>query len=278
MIKLSINSTKDTQTFTSKTKAINFIKMKGLKPNEYTLVDTKNDTVHEQGIWLTKEERDKIRDGMTHRDIKLLRRTNNKRTSKATNTKDPEQKIYKIVDKTEESRTTMSEAEIIKLANTLIDEHLTNHEDNQFDWSFEFINSKRTLGRCSINKFRNIGIIALSKHMIDNERSIIEETLYHEISHGIDFIETGDSSHGDRWQNTMKQFGYAPKRLASSEKYAKFIKDVNFKYTGSCPSCGAAINLTRMSSRAKLMMDRYYYCTKCSSPSNRVYIKFVQNY
>ncbi len=278
MIKLYINSTKDVQTFTSKTKAINFIKMKGLKPNQYVLVDTKNDTVHEQGIWLTKEERDNISNGMTHRDIKLLRRTNRKKASKVTDAKDPEQKIYKIVDKTEESRTIMSESEIIRLANTLIDEHLTNHKDNQFDWSFKFINSKRTLGYCNINKFKNIGIIALSKHMIENERSIIEETLYHEISHGIDYIETGDSSHGSRWQNTMKQFGYAPERLASAEKYDKFIKNVNFKYTGSCPSCGEVVNLSRMSSHAKLMMDRYYYCAKCSSPANRVYIKFVQNY
>ena len=80
MIKLEIFNfyRKETHYYKSKTKALGDIKSNGLKSYEYSLTDTKENTVYKNGLWLNKKEYELLENGASIKYIRILRRRNKK--------------------------------------------------------------------------------------------------------------------------------------------------------------------------------------------------------
>lgn len=176
---------------------------------------------------------------------------------------------------------TMDRTEIKKMAHGFIDKYLNGHPENKFKWQFVFKNTKYRLGRCFVNYQTKKASIELSIYMINKSIEAIKTTLLHEIAHGIEFIETGDSGHGKNWQRIMRSLGQKPERTANSVINKEFEKGIQHKYSGECPICKNVYHQNRMSEKAKRNMTKTYYCIECNknrSRDNKVYIQFKQNY
>lgn len=173
----------------------------------------------------------------------------------------------------------MTRTQIETLTNKAIDKYLINHPENRSTWSFRFTDSKSSPGWCEINREEELGEIALSKYLIGKGREIVEETLYHEIAHGIDYIENYEVGHGDSWKRIMIRIGQDPSRFISKGNSKKFKQGIQYKYTGVCPVCENVWSMSRMGKRAKANMKGTYICKGCTEALGReVFISFKQNY
>lgn len=175
----------------------------------------------------------------------------------------------------------MDKAGIRNMAYSFIDEHLNGHPENKFKWKFVFKDTKFRIGRCVVNHRTKNASIELSIYMINKSVESVKEVLLHEVAHGIDFIETGDSSHGKNWQRIMLSLGQRPERTANSNVTSEFEKGIQYKYSGECPICKNVYYKSRMSEKAKRNMAKTYYCIDCNEnrdKDNKVYIEFKQNY
>ena len=74
MIVLTTYPSNKEHIYKTKSSALRDIKGNGLKPYQYSLVDTDNNTVYMQGLWLTEKELNTVRDFRTiSRGIKYIK-------------------------------------------------------------------------------------------------------------------------------------------------------------------------------------------------------------
>ena len=100
-------------------------------------------------------------------------------------------------------------------------------------WSFRFDNAKRRLGNCNYTK----KTISLSKHMtLLLEKTEVEDTLLHEIAHGLVGYGHG---HDNAWRRMAVEIGCNGETLYCGEARVKP------KYKGTCPKCGKIITRHR---------------------------------
>lgn len=127
-------------------------------------------------------------------------------------------------------------------------------------WTFGFSKTKR-LGVCKGRKKRiEISTMYSDKHMTD--------TILHEIAHAIDYEIRGTSDHSEIWKSIAVQVGAKPERTTSEYK-----ADLSqFKYIGTCPTCGFQVGYKRKKRRASS-------CGKCSNSYNPKHkIQIVQQW
>ena len=97
------------------------------------------------------------------------------------------------------------------------------------DWTFNFSNEKRAVGRCYYNK----KLIVYSKHFIDNTPyDEVIDTILHEIAHALAGPGHGHDSY---WRSVAKSIGARPQRCASPD--AKHNDSVKPNYIIECPKC-----------------------------------------
>lgn len=171
----------------------------------------------------------------------------------------------------------MNEREIITLALDLMNRHLIN-DNNNYRWDFKFNSRKQALGICKVNRETLRASIELSKYMIGNDKKHIEETLLHEIAHGIDYERNGTSSHGYKWQKIMRELGQEPNRLASGNKSKQFRENIEHKYTAECLSCKRVFNVNRLSRAAKEQNGKAHYCNCQTGKKDKLFLTWKQNY
>lgn len=117
------------------------------------------------------------------------------------------------------------------------------------DWDFQFDNAKRRHGYCA----PRMQIISLSKHFVKlNSEKQVLDTILHEISHALHYIETETVSHNKRWKEIAKMIGCSGLRLTIANM-------PQGKYTGTCPSCKRKI---RAHKRSRVS------CGQCSNHFN----------
>ena len=74
MIKLRLYPSQRVHNYKTRSKAVSEVRSNGLKPYQYTLTDTKDNTTFKNGLWLTKSEMNLLRDGTPFEYIRLKRR------------------------------------------------------------------------------------------------------------------------------------------------------------------------------------------------------------
>lgn len=137
-------------------------------------------------------------------------------------------------------------------AETLCRKHMQIHLPS--DWKFEWMKSKRSLGKCS-NTHR---IIYLNPLYVQNANdSDILDTILHEIAHA----KTPYARHGWAWKIACRQIGAIPrstKKLSNRPELLAAFKSVA-KYIAKAPcKCGKVHYANRLS--------RFTYtCTRCGS-------------
>ena len=123
----------------------------------------------------------------------------------------------------------MNEAELTKLARSLMDQHgLT-------DWTFKHDNARRRLGGC-ISKLKTITISR--HHAAQHTDEQVRDTILHEIAHAL----TSDcTSHGEEWKEVCRRIGAIPKRRAEYR--------IEGPWKVSCPECRKIWDLYRRERR-----------------------------
>ena len=97
-----------------------------------------------------------------------------------------------------------------------------------FGWRFRFDSARRRFGQCSYCD----KIISLSKHLVAiNDRSQVENTIRHEISHALAGHTAG---HGPAWRQMAMSCGAKPERCYSVAE----VTTVKTPFVGVCPACG----------------------------------------
>ena len=138
---------------------------------------------------------------------------------------------------------------ILEDAKTLALLHMEEHGVAD-KFSFEFENTKTTLGRCHYLTKR----ITLSKWYVElNKEKEIEDTILHEIAHALAWIHDKCGGHGKIWKDWARKVGAVPKACSKSNL---IHPKKHYKYTDIC-SCGKNYHRHRKSNRLK------YNCPLC---------------
>lgn len=135
------------------------------------------------------------------------------------------------------------------------------------EWKLRFSNGKRYLGFCDCRK----KTIYISKaYLFANPYSVLKDTLLHEISHALQYINHGKTDHGRDWKRIARNVGCAPRRCASTDD----IVVPRGKYVGICLSCGKVTHFYRK-------IRRKYSCRICSNrydPNYQLRIMSIEQY
>jgi len=130
-------------------------------------------------------------------------------------------------------------------------------------WAFGFDNAKRRLGVCRYQpRVEGQKRITLSRHYVrlnglayrdESGLQVIDDVIWHEIAHAIDYEQRGRSDHSNAWKAMCRQVGADPSRLYEGQE----VKRVPGKYVVECPQCGQT---SEFYARPKNVR----YCKPCS--------------
>lgn len=140
-------------------------------------------------------------------------------------------------------------------------------KEHGVDYSFKFINAKKTLGNCNHSK----KVIGLSKPFIKiNNEEIVLNTILHEIAHALCPIREG---HGYLWKHTCRKIGAIPVRLNA------IAVAPTMKYTVSCEIHGELGQAGMIKNHKAIKTN---YCRNCwvrnsSRKSTKSYKNFTIN-
>lgn len=117
-------------------------------------------------------------------------------------------------------------------------------------WSFEWIRSKRTAGRCryfsktiNYSKVYTGGIISLSNFVTEHHSEAeVLDTILHEIAHGL----TPGHHHDWVWQRKAIEIGSNGKRCYDVSGDLEEAHKATAKIIGTCPKCSKVFPKTRM--------------------------------
>jgi len=79
MITLTLFSSGKKYKYKNRTSALKELKGSGLKSYEYHLVDTSNNAIYKQGLWITPNEYKRLEDGANIKSIRVHRRISKRR-------------------------------------------------------------------------------------------------------------------------------------------------------------------------------------------------------
>lgn len=99
------------------------------------------------------------------------------------------------------------------LADELIDKTFVvgGHEvcARKLGYTFDWMNSKRTLGQCNYGK----KLIRLSEHYVfHNDETLVKDTILHELAHAFNYHIYNGRGHGRSWKFCCVQIGCRPIR------------------------------------------------------------------
>lgn len=131
---------------------------------------------------------------------------------------------------------------------------------SRIQWSFEFSNTKRSLGQCSSTK----KLIRLSRYYVEhNSEDDIRNTILHELAHALVGCKEG---HNHVWRAMAIRLGCSGDRLNRTAVMPKG------NYTFTCPN-GHTHQSYKLTNRMRNMS-----CGKCSSTFNPAYKFTITKY
>ncbi len=126
-------------------------------------------------------------------------------------------------------------------AETLARELMAEFLPDEDGWSFTFDRAVRRFGCCRRSADGRIRRISLSRALtLANDREQVEQTLRHEIAHGLAPMHAG---HGPAWRAACKVTGARPERCYGAE-----VKSPAGVWRFECCACGVSGSRTRRAS------------------------------
>lgn len=143
----------------------------------------------------------------------------------------------------------------------LIAEHLKKYNFGECD--VRYTNSVKKLGAVVRDWDGNIVRFEFSKHLHKATDDQIQDTILHEIAHGLDIMQRGTSDHGPRWKEIAMSIGANP---ASKAKEAVFGREM-YRYHLVCDTCGEIVGHRRtMQQKTRVKISHSYHPT-CGTSS-----------
>lgn len=120
-------------------------------------------------------------------------------------------------------------------------------------------NIKSTLGRVKFRLENNKYIptkIEFSKNLLSMERSIIIDTIKHEMAHYLVLKETGENHRHDKiWKKWAIRLGCRPRATIKAE--GVYTSEEAYKYVVSCRKCGKVVGRYKRASKVIRNPSRY---------------------
>jgi len=153
-----------------------------------------------------------------------------------------------------------------RLAKGKIDEHGLSRKG----WTFGWLNSRKVNGKCSYAPKK----ILLSKRIVSvSDEPFILDIILHEIAHALVGVGHG---HGRVWKRKCIEIGAKPIRCSPPQSSTQ-VEKLQYKYTGTCPNCGATYGYSRKLKTSRACFD---CCEKLAGGrySDLFELTIVQNY
>lgn len=157
----------------------------------------------------------------------------------------------------------VTKREIEDLANEIIEMWGLDQKGWTFRWNKRMV---RAVGKCRLRSKKHQKTIELSHKWfvdigVDGEEitwELMEDTILHEVAHGLDYEDRGTSDHGPRWKNWALQVGADPERTCDVPRH---LEKMVAKWIAKCPNCDYETVYHRKPSKK-------YACTACCKKHN----------
>lgn len=115
-------------------------------------------------------------------------------------------------------------------------------------WTFQWNNSRRSLGRCRFQRYAQTSFIHLPRKPLIKQIIISRfltnilgeeqqrDTVLHEIAHALDFEQRGKSAHDDTWKWWAVKVGAKPNACCTLDETGNKAVAAVSKYTLRCPN------------------------------------------
>jgi len=143
-------------------------------------------------------------------------------------------------------------------------------KDHNFEDCYVHINSSiKVLGAINYNlRTKKITCFRFSRQLAKAKPGVAEDTILHEIAHGIDVKRRGRSDHGPEWQKICMEIGASPEATASNA----FDESI-WRFSIVCDTCGKIVaKRHRMSQQSKDSKWKRSYCRSCGPQSKLIII------
>jgi SprT-like family. len=107
-------------------------------------------------------------------------------------------------------------------------ELLALHGLDRIGWRFEFSAGKHQVGLCSYNRKK----ICFSRHFVESDWKVIEDTLLHEVAHA---LVGPRQAHNEVWQHQAILLGARPEPCTDPEFT---VSTATYNFILTCPGCG----------------------------------------